>query len=85
MAKAKGALFKGVGALLLLFIAYHAAVGVLRTVVFWAVTPVLGVAAFYIWRLVPHPPLLTISLHGTALPENFPRPSLRNMPRDPGG
>ena len=34
-----------------MFVAYHVALSALRTLVFWLVTPVLGVAAFYAWRV----------------------------------
>ncbi|MGB1604782.1 MAG: hypothetical protein ACPIOQ_69260 [Promethearchaeia archaeon] len=48
--RVKGGLVKGAGAVLLMFVTYHVAVGALRAVVFWLVTPVLGAAAFFAWR-----------------------------------
>ena len=50
VARAKGLLLKGVGALVLTFVAYHMARSAFRTIAFWMVTPVLGVAAFKTWR-----------------------------------
>ena len=38
------------GALLLLFAAYHVLLGAVRTMVFWVVTPAVGVGALYTWR-----------------------------------
>ena len=50
--RAQGMAIKGTGALLLLFIAYHVALGALRTIGFWVGSGILGAAAFFAWRML---------------------------------
>lgn len=52
VARLKGTLLKGAGALVLAFVAYHMARSAFRTIAFWVVTPVLGVAAFKAWGFI---------------------------------
>jgi hypothetical protein len=51
VARIKGAALKAGGVLLLAFIAYHVALGALKTIAFWICTAGLAGGAFYAWNL----------------------------------
>ena len=50
VARIKGTALKAGGVLLVAFIAYHVALGALKTVVFWICSGVLAWSAFFAWK-----------------------------------